>query len=114
MIYLIIKTIILILLTITPVRLTVYGLTVAECDADPFTGAFGPMRTYPRECALTKTAAKKLNAEPGDLLFVWANDYEYSGLWVYWDKCPQPGAQVDLQVENCNWSGTGFVVNLEP
>jgi len=100
------------MLTVTPVRITVYQLTVLQCDEDPTTGAFGKMGRYPRECALTNKAAHELRAEPGDLLFIWPGDWELAGFYHYWDHMPGKRAKIDLQVDG-NYSGKGWAINLD-
>jgi len=113
MIYWLLKIAAVLILTFTPIpQVTVYQLTVAQCDADPTTGAFGKMGRYPRECALTRKAAQKLRAEPGDMLFIWPGDWELMGFWVYWDHMPGKRTKVDLQVDG-NYSGEGWAVNLD-
>lgn len=101
--------------TYTPVWITVYGLTVAECDSDPNTGAFGPMRKYEREMALTRLVKERFNAQPRDEFLVLIPDmHEYSGIWTYWDVKPvgkgKNAFSIDLQTENSNFSGWGFII----
>ena len=102
-------------MTYTPVWITVYGLTVAECDADPTTGAFGKMGKYDREMALTYAVRDRFDAKPGDqFLILVPGDHKLSGIYHYYDHKPtgkgKNAFSIDLQVDNSNFSGYGFIV----
>jgi len=105
--------------TYTKVWVTVYGLTVEECDADPTTGAFGKMGRYPNEMALTRLVKEHFNAKAGDeFLVLIPGNHSRSGIWTYHDVKPvgkgKNAFSIDLQIENSNFSGWGFIRRYTP